>query len=269
MDETPRNPGSLGTAVAGLFYPREPAELRRQVESLLAGGPPPADPPPRALIVPHAGYPYSGAVAAAAYRLLQPGARRIRRVVLLGPSHRVLFDGLAVPASDYVTTPLGSIPVDTALRERALGLPGVKAADVAHQHEHSLEVQLPFLQVLLPGFTVLPIVVGEATDREVFALLESLPLEEPDTLLVVSTDLSHYHDYDTAQGLDRESLDEILALSPQVLDGEHACGFRPLRALLLWARGQGLTPRLLDARNSGDTAGDRHRVVGYAAVSFA
>lgn len=269
MVKGPERSSSLGTAVAGLFYPRDADELRLQVEDLLSGGQPAADPPPRALMVPHAGYAYSGAVAAAAYRLLKPGVERIRRVVLLGPSHRVPFEGLAVPQSDFLTTPLGSVAVDQPLRQRALGVPGVKAADVAHEHEHSLEVQLPFLQVLLPEFSVLPVVAGEATDREVLALLESLPLEEPDMLLVVSTDLSHYHGYDTARRLDGESLNEVLALSPQVLDGEHACGFRPLRGLLLWARGQGLSPRLLEACNSGDTAGGRDRVVGYAAVSFA
>jgi AmmeMemoRadiSam system protein B len=167
----------------------------------------PDEPVPRALIVPHAGFVYSGPVAASAYRLIRPAAGRIRKVVLLGPSHRVPFRGLAVPESDALATPLGEVPVDQALKAKATKLAVVDEADLAHAREHCLEVQLPFLQALLPDFSVLPVVVGECTDRAVLELLESLPLEEPDTLLVVSSDLSHYHDYATARGMDSETVD--------------------------------------------------------------
>lgn len=272
MDPAGHSSRAIGPAVAGMFYPSDPGELRRMVEGMLAreagGGEPTDEPVPRALIVPHAGLVYSGPVAAAAYRLLAPAADRIRRVVLLGPSHRVPFRGLAVPEADAVSTPLGLVEVDAGLKSRALQLGLVGEADFAHTHEHCLEVQLPFLQTLLPQFTVLPVVVGEATDRSVLALLESLPLEEPDTLLLVSSDLSHYHEYATARRLDADTVDEILRLAPESLDGERACGYKAIRGLLLWARGHGMSARLVDLRNSGDTAGGRDQVVGYASVAF-
>jgi len=272
MDPAADTSRAIGPAVAGTFYPADPRVLAEVVEDLL-GGPdteagPGDEPVPRALIVPHAGFVYSGPVAASAYRLLRPAARRIRRVVLVGPSHRVAFRGLAVPRADALATPLGRVKVDPELKARALAVAAVGVADEAHAWEHCLEVQLPFLQEVLAAFTVLPVVVGEATDRAVLALLESLPLEETDTLLVVSSDLSHYHDYDSARRLDGETMEGILRLAPEGLDGGRACGYRGIRGLLLWARGQGMSARLVDLRNSGDTAGDRSRVVGYAAVAF-
>jgi AmmeMemoRadiSam system protein B len=259
---------SIGPAVAGLFYPGDPVELRAMLAGLLKDGPPRSEPVPRALVVPHAGFAYSGVVAASAYRLLAPHADRIRRVVLLGPSHRVPFRGFAVPEADALMTPLGAVVVDPGLKAAALARPMVSEADYAHAWEHCLEVQLPFLQSVLSDFRVLPLVVGETTDRAVLEVLESLPLDAPDIVLVVSSDLSHYHDYATARRIDAGTLDELMALAPEGLDGRRACGYRPLRGLLLWARGMGLSPRLLDARNSGDTAGDRERVVGYAAIAF-
>lgn len=255
-----------------MFYPSDPAELRAMVRQMLAeagADPAPADEAvPRALIVPHAGFVYSGPVAAEAYRLLAPAADRIRRVVLLGPSHRVPFRGLAVPQADALITPLGAVEVDAGLKSRALRLGVAGEADLAHAHEHCLEVQLPFLQALLPEFTVLPVVVGEATDRSVLDLLEALPLEETDTLLLVSSDLSHYHPYAEARRLDADTVDEILSLSPESLTGERACGYKAIRGLLLWARGHGMSARLVDLRNSGDTAGGRDQVVGYASIAF-
>lgn len=272
MDPAAHTSRAIGPVVAGSFYPADPGRLAEMVDGLL-GGPdadagPRDEPVPRALIVPHAGFAYSGPVAASAYRLLRPAARRIHRVVLLGPSHRVAFRGLAVPRADALATPLGTVKVDGELKARALAVAAVGVADEAHAWEHCLEVQLPFLQEVLDSFTVLPVVVGEATDRAVLSLLESLPLEETDTLLVVSSDLSHYRDYDTARQLDGETLEKILRLAPEGLDGARACGYRGIRGLLLWARGQGMSARLVDLRNSGDTAGERSRVVGYAAVAF-
>lgn len=271
MDPETHSSRVLGPAVAGTFYPDDARELSARVEALLAAaGPGEAgdEPVPRALVVPHAGYAYSGSVAAAAYRLLEPAAARIRRVVLVGPSHRVPFHGLAVPESDALATPLGDVPVDPGLKARALARPAVEAADLAHEWEHCLEVQLPFLQTVLESFTVLPVLVGDCTDREVLEFLESLPLEDPDTLLVISSDLSHYHDYPTARALDGATVDAILRLAPEALDGRRACGYRAIRGLMLWARGHGMTARVVDFRNSGDTAGDKSRVVGYASIAF-
>jgi AmmeMemoRadiSam system protein B len=271
MDPAAHTSRAIGPAVAGAFYPADPGELSGMVRAMLEHAGPreaPDEPVPRALIVPHAGFVYSGPVAASAYRLIRPAAGRIRKVVLLGPSHRVPFRGLAVPESDALATPLGEVPVDQALKAKATKLAVVDEADLAHAREHCLEVQLPFLQALLPDFSVLPVVVGECTDRAVLELLESLPLEEPDTLLVVSSDLSHYHDYATARGMDSETVDAILRLAPEALDGQRACGYKGIRGLLLWARGHGMSARLVDLRSSGDTAGDRRQVVGYAAVAF-
>lgn len=275
MDPTADTSRAIGPAVAGTFYPADPGELASLVESLLRDAdvadpaPDAADEPvPRALIVPHAGLVYSGPVAARAYRLLRPAAKRLRRVVLLGPSHRVPLRGLAVPRAGALATPLGTVPVDPDLKARALRLGIVGEEDLAHAWEHCLEVQLPFLQSVLEDFTVLPVVVGESTDRAVLELLESLPLEEPDTLLLVSSDLSHFHDYASARRLDADTVDEILRLAPDELDGYRACGYKGIRGLLLWARGHGMAARLVDLRNSGDTAGDRSQVVGYASIAF-
>ena len=272
MDAAPHSSRVIGPVVAGMFYPAGAEALAATVTGLLAGAQPSEagadEPVPRALIVPHAGLIYSGPVAASAYRLLMPAAARIRRVVLLGPSHRVPFHGLAVPESDALATPLGDVVVDPDLKARALERATVGEADPAHAWEHCLEVQLPFLQSVLERFTVLPVIVGECSDRDVLEFLESLPLESPDTLLVISSDLSHYHDYTSARALDTATLGEILRLAPEALDGERACGYRGIRGLLLWARGQGMTARVVDFRNSGDTAGDKTRVVGYAAVAF-
>ena len=255
-------------AVAGTFYPDSRGVLEAQVRDYLEQAPHPTDlaARPKALIVPHAGYVYSGPIAAAAYARLAAACEDIQRVVLLGPAHRVVLRGLAVPAADSFATPLGEVEVDRAAVTRALDLPQVSESDRAHALEHSLEVQLPFLQTLLPGFRLVPFAVGDATAAQVAEVIELL-WGGAETLVVVSSDLSHHHTYDQARRLDRSSAQTVLALSP-TLDHDQACGALPINGLLTVVRRRGLQPELLDLRNSGDTAGDRLRVVGYGSFVF-
>jgi len=256
-------------AVAGTFYPAEPTALRGEVDRLLAAVEAPAaalPAAPKALIVPHAGYVYSGPIAASAYARLRPVADTVRRVILLGPAHRVLVRGLALPGARQFGTPLGVVDVDAGAVAIARGLPHVHESPVAHAEEHSLEVQLPFLQRLLSAFTVVPLVVGDATGAMVADVLDAL-WGGPETLIVISSDLSHYHAYADARAIDAATAERILALASR-LDHEQACGATPINGLLQAARRRGLRAELIDLRNSGDTAGDRGRVVGYAAFAF-
>jgi len=255
-------------AVAGAFYPRSPQALRDALTAAFADAkaPPPGAPVPKALVVPHAGYVYSGAVAATAYLRLAPARDRITRVVLLGPNHRVPLAGMAVSSADAFATPFGPVTVDDEARRLALALPGVAVDDDAHALEHSLEVQLPFLQTVLDGAAVLPVVVGQCPTADVVALLDAL-WGGPETVVVVSTDLSHYHRYADAVALDRRTVAAVAALEPEGVGDHDACGAYPLRGLLATARRRGLAADVLDVRNSGDTAGDRERVVGYGAVA--
>jgi AmmeMemoRadiSam system protein B len=259
-------------AVAGLFYPSDPAELRLVVQACLGEGRARIAGrslgQPKALIVPHAGYVYSGPVAGSAYALLEPFAASIRRVVLLGPSHRVPFRGLALSGAARFATPLGEVALDAEGAAALARLPQVRVLDAAHADEHSLEVQLPFLQEILSDFVLLPVVAGDAAPQEVAALIEAV-WNGPDTLLLISSDLSHYHDYETARALDRATGAAIEALQPEGLDGESACGRVPVRGMLVAARAHRLAVRTLDLRNSGDTAGPRDRVVGYGAFAIA
>jgi len=220
----------------------------------------------KALIVPHAGYRYSGAIAASAYATLRPLAARIRRVVLLGPTHRVAVRGLALPAATTFSTPLGEIKLDTDAMHELARLPQVVVSDAVHAQEHSLEVQLPFLQTVLQDFKLVPLAVGDASAEEVAAVLEAV-WGGAETLIVISSDLSHYLPAEVSQLVDRKTADEILKLRPL---GSHqqACGATPLNGLLLAARAHHLQPHLLDLRNSGDTAGPHDSVVGYAAFAF-
>lgn len=252
-------------AVAGIFYPASPSELARHIDAFLdAAGIPPAGPPPAALVVPHAGTVYSGPVAASAYARLRPHAASIARVVALGPVHRVPVSGAAVPAADTWATPLGEVPIDAALRTRAVAR-GAVVDDRPHAPEHALEVQLPFLQRILgEGFSFLPIAVSELSAGLTADLIGEF-FGEKGTLVLVSSDLSHYHDLATARRLDRRTADTILAREPEKLSGEDACGFYPLRGLMELARRKNLPIELLDLRTSGDTAGDPESVVGYGA----
>ena len=253
-------------AVAGMFYPGDAQELAGQVSAMLAAARPPAI-APKALIVPHAGYVYSGPIAASGYALLAPLRDSIERVVLFGPTHRVPLRGLAVSTVDAFATPLGDVPLDKTAIATALRLPQVQAGDVAHALEHSLEVQLPFLQAVLGNFALVPFAVGDASGEEVAQVMEAL-WGGAETLIVVSSDLSHYHAYAVAQRLDRQTADDILHLRP-LADHEQACGATPINGLVVAAQHKGLHAQLLDLRNSGDTAGDKSRVVGYAAFAFA
>ena len=268
-------------AVAGSFYPANAAELRETVRRMLGAvgddvpatgmyAPAAGRSWPAALVVPHAGYIYSGPVAAAAYARLRPHRQRYRRVVLLGPCHRVPFSGLAVSEADVFRTPLGDVPLDrtliSALTDSPDGL-AVTRFDVAHRTEHSLEVQLPFLQVVLGDFTLVPIVVGDASPEAVAAVIDRL-WRGPETLLVVSSDLSHYLAYEQARRRDRGTCMAIEALDGSDIALSEACGATPLRGLLIAAARRGLRAVTLDLRNSGDTAGSRDQVVGYGAWMF-
>jgi MEMO1 family protein len=257
-------------AVAGMFYPGAPRALEASVRALLDAAPRPASADaawPKALIVPHAGYVYSGPIAASAYARLLSGRSLIRRVVLLGPVHRVPIRGLALPGADSFVTPLGAVAVDAEAAAHLRALPQVCESEAAHSLEHSLEVQLPFLQTMLDEFTLVPLAVGDASPTEVAEVIERV-WGGSETLIVVSSDLSHYHPYDEATEIDRSTADEILALA-DTLDHQQACGATPINGFALCARRHGLKPELIDLRNSGDTAGEKSRVVGYAAFAFA
>ena len=252
-------------AVAGLFYPADPEELSHYLHLLLDDAQPP-ELIPKALIAPHAGYIYSGPVAASAYAALKPVADRIRRVILLGPTHRVAVRGLALPGVDAFDTPLGRVDVDAAAAQAIAHLPQVSVSPQAHALEHSLEVHLPFLQSVLPDFRLLPLAVGMATPEEVAEVLEAL-WGGDETLIVVSSDLSHYLPYADAQRVDKQTMQDILHLR-EPIDHEQACGGTPINGLILAARRHRLAPHLLDLRNSGDTAGSHDQVVGYVALAF-
>jgi AmmeMemoRadiSam system protein B len=254
-------------AVAGRFYPDDAATLRTTVDDELAKAPPWTGPVPEALIVPHAGYVYSGPIAATGYATLAAARDTIRRVVLLGPAHYVGFEGVGVSSADAFATPLGNVPIDRELRARVLELPGVRVQDVAHGPEHSLEVHLPFLQRALADFSLLPLVVGRARADVVATVLDAV-WGGPDTLVIVSTDLSHYLDHDAAARRDRATVANVMNGALDNIAPEDACGAYPLRGLLTAARTRGLEVELLDLRNSGDTAGPRDRVVGYAAFAL-
>jgi len=249
-----------------MFYPGSRARLAADVRHYLDEAVATPGDAPKAVIVPHAGYVYSAPIAAAAYARLAALRGRVRRVVLLGPTHRVAVRGLAVPSASAFATPLGNVAIDQAAIAAVSALPQVVTSDAAHAQEHALEVQLPFLQAVLGDFALVPFAVGDATPEEVAQVLDTV-WGGPETLIVVSSDLSHYHAYASATRRDRATADAILALDAS-LDHEQACGATPINGLALVARRRGLVPALLDLRNSGDTAGDRDRVVGYASFAF-
>ena len=259
--------GTREPAVAGSFYPAESEVLASSVDRCLEARVEPGRPVPKAVIVPHAGYVYSGPVAGSAYAALRAARDVVRRVVLLGPSHRVRVRGLATPSAGGFRTPLGLVRIDREAVERLEVLPQVCLLDAAHALEHSLEVQLPFLQRVLDDFGLVPLSVGDADDDEVAEVLDAL-WDGPETLIVISSDLSHYYDYATAQRLDAETTRAIEELAPERLDYESACGRVGVRGLLVAARRHGLRAETLDLRNSGDTAGPRDQVVGYGAWAF-
>src|SRR5437588_6413145 len=254
-------------AVAGMFYPGDARSLLSEVDELLGGvEPAPRLGFPKALVVPHAGYIYSGPVAARAYDELAPARGIVRRVVLLGPVHRVAVRGLAIPTDSAFVTPLGQVPIDQAALAAARELPQVVASDAAHLQEHALEVQLPFLQRQLGEFALAPFAVGDATVAEVAQVIERL-WGGPETLIVLSTDLSHYHPYPRACEIDRATVSRIASFATD-LDHDEACGATPLNGFLAAARERSLSIKLLAACNSGDTAGGKGQVVGYSSFAL-
>lgn len=254
-------------AVAGRFYPGRPADLESMLAGLFAATEP-GNPAlrPKALIVPHAGYIYSGPTAAIGYRHLEPLAGSVTRVVVIGPAHYLGFTGVALATVDAFATPLGEVRIDHSLDADLLRLGQVIVADAAHAPEHSVEVQLPFLQRVLPQAAVVPILVGEASGEDVADVIEAC-WGGPQTVIVISSDLSHYLPYAEADTTDADTVNRILRLHGPLPD-RRACGARGINGLLIAAQAHDLRPVLLDRRNSGDTAGDRERVVGYAAISF-
>lgn len=252
--------------VAGAFYPGDSAVLKSTVEALLAVGSENL-PIPKAIIAPHAGYVYSGSIAASAFACLAKVKDQIDRVILFGPSHRYPVQGLAVHSADFFSTPLGEIPIDRKSLDRILQLPQVMQIDEAFAQEHSLEVELPFLQCILNKFQLVPIVVGMATDAQVAEVMEML-WDGPSTLIVISTDLSHYQSYAVARQLDQLTANAIVALQTESVSNELACGGTAVRGLLEVAKKKALTAKIIDLRNSGDTSGKMDQVVGYGAFHF-
>lgn len=257
-------------AVAGSFYPADPAVLRSTVEEALvaAADRVPAGPVPKAVIVPHAGYMYSAPIAASAYARVIAGRGRVTRVVLLGPAHRAPVRGVAAPSTDAFATPLGQVPVDDPGREALVIAGRVVVRDDVHAAEHSLEVQLPFLQVALGDIAVLPLAVGDADPVLVAGVLDAA-WGGDETLVVISSDLSHYLDHASATEVDRRTAAAIVGRQPDRLGPHDACGVRPVQGLLTAAVRHELTVDLLDLRTSADTAGDPDRVVGYGAFVLA
>jgi MEMO1 family protein len=254
-------------AVAGRFYPDDPEQLQQMVNGFLNTAVPATTTAPKAIIAPHAGYPYSGPIAGSAYRALLGDKRPIRRAVLIGPAHTMAIEGLATVSTSAWATPLGLVAVDREGVEAIRPLHQVHILDAAHVQEHGLEVQLPFLQTIYPELAIVPLVVGQAKGREVAELLTRLG-SDPQTIIVISSDLSHYYDYETARQLDRQTARAIVALQPEKLAQGSACGYIAIQGLLHWARENGLAAAAADLRNSGDTAGDKRRVVGYGAFLF-
>ncbi len=252
-------------AVAGMFYPRDVGELRDNVQRLIEEGRN-AGVSPKALIVPHAGYPYSGPVAGTGYAQLQNLGDRVSRVVLIGPAHRVKVRGIAVSDADAFETPLGLVPLDHVAIRELLELPQVHVDTAAHAPEHSLEVHLPFLQTIFDDFTLIPMVIGAATFHETAEVLEQV-WGGPETLIVVSSDLSHFHDQATASRLDAETTEAISELRGEELRGDRACGYLGIAGLLEVAGKRQMHVEVLDVRTSGDTAGSDDRVVGYGAYA--
>jgi MEMO1 family protein len=254
-------------AVAGQFYPADPDRLRADVQHLLAGSPSFADLAPKALITPHAGYVYSGAVAAAAFAALRNIAGSIKRVILIGPAHYVAVSGIAAPTAERFQTPLGPVAIDLQAIDEIADLPCVVRSNAPHAPEHALEVELPFLQTLLPAFTLVPLVVGNSTSADVATVLGEL-WGADETLIVVSSDLSHYLSYQAAQRMDSVTVAAIEQGDWSELGSSHACGYLAVAGLLIQVKQHGLRARRLALCNSGDTAGPRNQVVGYGAWAF-
>lgn len=254
-------------AVAGMFYPDNPGVLQEMVNEYLAAAAPYDGPMPRAVIAPHAGYIYSGPVAGSAFAPWQ-GETAVNRIILVGPAHTMAISGLAGVSVDAFATPLGLVPVDKEGMDWLRPLPQVHIIDAAHSREHCLEVELPFLQTLFGEFSIVPLLAGDTSGAKVAQIL-TLFADDPTTRIVISSDLSHYHDYHTARRLDAATAQAITHLQPEELGYDSACGRIPIQGLLAVAKREGWRATAVDLRNSGDTAGPKDRVVGYGAFVFA
>jgi len=253
--------------VDGYFYPGNPEILSKTIHNLITSAKSFELPPPKAIIAPHAGYTYSGAIAATIYKTLLPNKDLIKRVVVVGPAHKLSFRGIATTNCDYFSTPLGNLAIDLAAIASILSMPTVQVLEHAFDMEHCLEVQLPFLQTVLKDFKLIPFVIGNAQPQDVANLLLRL-WGGRETLIVISSDLSHYYDYNTAQEFDKAASKAITSLAPNDLQDHQACGQLPIKGLLLAAAELKLQAQILDLRNSGDTSGNKDRVVGYGAYYF-
>ena len=273
LDHAPAMTSAAGSAtvrppeVAGAFYPSDAGACADLVTRCLEDARPAPPGEPKVIVVPHAGHVYSGPIAGTAYAPLAKRSDRITRVVMLGPAHRVGFAGVATTAAHAWASPLGTVPVDWPAMKPLLTRSGFRVADAAFEREHCLEVQLPFLQRVLDGFSIVPVLVGDASQDEVASVLEAL-WGGPETLILISTDLSHFHDYDAARRLDGETTRRIELMQPKEIDGERACGYRGLGGALKRAQELDLRITALDVRNSGDTSGTKDRVVGYGAFAM-
>lgn len=254
-------------AVAGSFYPDNPQQLQAMIDKCIRDAGSVSGPVPKAIIAPHAGYIYSGAVAARAYLRFAPKADTINRVILLGPCHRVGIQGLALPSAEAFRTPFGDIHIDQPSTEKILNLPQVQVFDPTHAEEHSLEVHLPFLQKILGDFSLVPLVVGDATKNQVAEVIDTLWGGE-ETVIVISSDLSHFLDYESAKAIDAQTCKAIETMNPDAIGRDQACGRIPVKGMLALAQKKGLYVSTLDICNSGDTAGSKDRVVGYGAWAF-
>ena len=261
-------PNIINPVVAGAFYPSPPQVLQEMLQKFLAQAQQHNNlPVPKAIIAPHAGYIYSGPIAASAYACLQNAKDKIKNVIILAPAHRYPVLGVAATAADSYATPLGKIKINQATISAALELPFVNTVEAAYKTEHAIEVHLPFLQTLLTDFSIVPFIVGDASIEQITTLLETL-WDGEETLIVISSDLSHYHEYEIAKQIDVQAAAAIVALNPRALDAEMACGHVAIRGLLAAAKKKNLTATQIDLRNSGDTAGPRDQVVGYGAFHF-
>lgn len=253
--------------VAGYFYPANPSRLQSLINNLLHNAKAINLEAPLALIAPHAGYQYSGEIAGTIYKTVMQNADKIKNVILIGPAHRVWFDGIAAPQVTGMRTPLGTVKINKELVDKACNLKYINHLEHAYENEHSLEVQLPFFQTIFKDFLLAPFLAGNCKPDQIAELIKTLWSPE-DTLVVISSDLSHYHNYDTAQKLDKATSKAILELAPEKISDQQACGRLPIKGLLIAAQDLGLKPQMLDLRNSGDTAGPKDRVVGYGAYYF-
>lgn len=253
-------------SVAGSFYPGDERSIHAMLDEQLADAREQSKVTidPKAMIVPHAGWIYSGPIAASAYVLLENRRETIDRVVLLGPSHFLPFDGIALPSVDAFATPLGMIPLDRTTASTLADLDFVSIRDSPHSREHSLEVQLPFLQKILEAFELVPLAVSDATPAQVGEVIDRLWGDER-TLILISSDLSHYQDYERARRIDENTARAIDELSREDIDPNEACGCRPINGMIHTARRRRMKCTRLDLRNSGDTAGPSDQVVGYGA----